>query len=207
MKAKKREFEDAQRGLATLGLVLKKTDWGQFWVNFSKEKGGTEETGYYTDGVTAEDLRDAVATGKVMAQEGQIQGSRSALMVDRSAASQALDRVADHLERLRPEIPREASHLRGLALRLDRVANTLEAEQEVTERVSRIENELDDLGVDFTVAPNSEGRQSTCIYAYKGQLNSREEASVLGRIAKQHGSLFENIRNNRAYKITVPHHV
>lgn len=127
--------------------------------------------------------------------------------MNRFSASQTLDRVSDHLERLRKEIPREASNLRGLAIRLDRVANTLEAEQEATERVSNIENELDDLGVDFTVAPNSEGRQSTCIYAYKGQLNSHDEAAVLGRIAKKHGSTFENMRNNRTYKITVPHHV
>lgn len=121
--------------------------------------------------------------------------------------TEAIDRVANQIQGLGREIPQEAKNLRKIALRLDRVANTLEAEQEATERVSKIENELDDLGVDFTVAPNSAGKQATCIYAYKGQLNSRDEASVLGRIAKKHDSLFENTRNTRAYKITVPHHV
>jgi hypothetical protein len=121
------------------------------------------------------------------------------------ASSEVIDRVATQLENLGKAIPREASNLRGMALRLDRVANTLEAEQEATERVSKIENELDDLGVDFTVAPNSSGKQASYIHVYKGQLGSRDEASVLGRIAKKHGSTLEN--GNRAYKITVPHHV
>jgi len=127
--------------------------------------------------------------------------------MDNSEASKALDRISDHLERLGPEMPREAgSILRSMASQLDRVANTLESEKEVTDRVSQIENELDGLGVDFTVGPNSSGKQATCIYAYKGQLNSPDEADVLGRIAKKHGSLFEN-GNPRAYKITVPHPV
>jgi hypothetical protein len=121
------------------------------------------------------------------------------------SSSQTLDRVSDHLEALRQHMPREASNLRGLALRLDRVSNTLEAEEETTDRVSKIESELDNLGVDFTVAPNSSGKQATCIFAYKGQLNSRDEASVLGRIAKKHGSTLEN--GSRAYKITIPHPV
>lgn len=135
-----------------------------------------------------------------MAQAG-LTASKSARM----EASQALDRISSHLEGLGQAIPREASNLRGIALRLDRVANTLEAEQEATDRVSKIESELDGLGVDFTVAPNSSDKQATCIFAYKGQLNSRDEASVLGRIAKKHGSTLEN--GNMAYKITVPHHV
>jgi hypothetical protein len=92
-----------------------------------------------------------------------------------------------------------------MVLRLDRVANTLEAEQEATERVSQIENELDNLGVDFTVAPNSSGKQASYIHVYKGQLGSRDEASVLGRIARKHGSTLED--GSRAYKITVPYHV
>ena len=133
-------------------------------------------------------------------ENSNVNGNR----MDRFASGKALDRISDHLEGLGKEIPREASNLRGMALRLDRMANTLEAEQEATERVSRIENELDDLGVDFTVAPNSSGKTATYIYAYKGQLNSRGEASVLGRIAKKHGSTLEN--GSRAYKITVPHY-
>ena len=149
-------------------------------------------------------LKD-VMTGRILDENRD--WSVNGATMNRFAASQALDRISDHLEALRQVMPREASNLRGLALRLDRVANTLEAEQETTERVSRIENELDDLGVDFTVAPNSAGKQATCIYAYKGQLNSSDEASVLGRIAKKHRSFFENMRDNRAYKITVPHHV
>jgi hypothetical protein len=43
-------------------------------------------------------------------------------------ASQSLDRVADHLEALCQVMPRETSNLCVLALRLDRVANTLEKE-------------------------------------------------------------------------------
>lgn len=260
-------IRDAKLEVAKLGMVLSKTEHGEFRVNF---KGGSEATAYYTD-----DLDDAVGTARLMSKE-KPKGSRSAFKwgespykveqlvdgtwvvedehgtlldgpfknrvdairvkkeleadlesgsaetdkvrykaeasrlvsrMDRLATSQALDRISDHIEGLRQQMPREASNLRGLALRLDRVANTLEAEQEVTERVSKIENELDDLGVDFTVEPTSASKQATCIYAYKGQLNSRDEASVLGRIAKKHGSLFENMRDNRTYKITVPHHV
>jgi hypothetical protein len=85
------------------------------------------------------------------------------------------------------------------------VANTLEVEEGVSERVSRIESELEELGVDFTVEPNSSNKQATCIYAYKGQLHPKEEASVLGRIAQKYDSLFESSRNNQPYKITVPH--
>jgi hypothetical protein len=254
--------KDAKLELSKLGIVISKTEHGEFRVNF---KGGSESSAYYTN-----DLGDAVGTGRLMGQQRQVQGShlasrssayfpksnlsehidaiakkykvtrerveelmrehlndveavekdlalvnkanrpKAARLVssaDRFSASQALDRISDHIENLRREMPGEASNLRGLALRLDRVANTLEAEQEATERVSRIESELDTLGVDFTVAPNSSGKQATCIFAYKGQLGSSDEASVIGRIAKKHGSLFENMRNNRTYKITVPHHV
>jgi hypothetical protein len=123
----------------------------------------------------------------------------------RFAVGEVLDRVSDHLEALRQYMPREASNLRGIALRLDRVSNTLEAEEEVIDRVSKIESELDNLGVDFTVAPNSSDKQATCIFAYRGQLNTRDEAAVLGRIAKQYGGTVEN--GSRAYKITIPHSV
>jgi hypothetical protein len=192
-------IKEAIKELQNIGIVLTKSV-GEFRVNF---RGGSEATAYYTN-----DLEDAVETGKSMKRERQPQENGQPISHGKGcSASQALDRVSDHLEALRQHMPREASNLRGLALRLDRVANTLEAEDEAIERVSRIESELDDLGVDFTVAPNSSGKTATCIYAYKGQLGSNNEAIVLGRIAKKHGSLFENIKNNRAYKITVPHHV
>jgi hypothetical protein len=265
-------IKEAKLEVSKIGMVLSKTEHGEFRVNF---KGGSEATAYYTN-----DLDDAVGTARAMKKQ-QPQGSHATAgitagghqdmmsyshsdikdmvefykdqgvtaesitsediagylgisknsavrllpkvkqllekshgpmssrslvsMVNRFASSQVLDRISDHLEALRQEMPREASNLRGLALRLDRVANTLEAEQEATDRVFKIESELDGLGVEFTVAPNSSDKQATCIYAYKGQLGSREEASVLGRIAKKHGSTLEN--GNRAYKITVPHHV
>jgi hypothetical protein len=192
-------IRDAKLELAKLGMVLSKTEYGEFRVNF---KGGSEATAYYTN-----DLEDAIGTGRLMGQQRQVQGSRSESKMDRFAASQTLDRISDHIESLRQEMPREASNLRGMALRLDRIANTLEAEQEASDRVSQVENDLEELGVDFTVEPTSSGKQATCIYAYKGQLDSRDEASVIGRIAKKYGSLFENTQNNRTYKITVPHHV
>ena len=46
----------------------------------------------------------------------------------RWSAGEAIDRVATHLENLGKAIPREASNFRGMALRLDRVSNTLEEE-------------------------------------------------------------------------------
>lgn len=125
--------------------------------------------------------------------------------MDRLAISKTLDRISDNLEGLSREIPGEAKNLRKIALRLDRVANTLEAEQGVSERVAAVEKELDDLDVDFTVAPNSWGRKATHLYVYKGQLGQQNEASVLGRVAKKHGATLEN--EQRVYKIVVPHHV
>jgi hypothetical protein len=189
-------IQQAKQELSKLGISLVKTEYGEFRVNF---KGGSEATAYYTD-----DLGDAIETAKSM-REKQPQSGRLASSANRFSASQALDRISDHLEAIRKDIPREASNLRGLALRLDRVANTLETEQGVTERVSTIEGELDDLGVDFTVAPNSSGKQATYIYALKGQTGSSDEASILGRVAKKHGCGFENSKNTRAYKITIPH--
>jgi hypothetical protein len=123
----------------------------------------------------------------------------------RLQSSKAVDRVSTQLERMKTEMPREAGRLRDLVLRLDRVANTLEVEESVSERVARIEGELEDLGVDFTVEPNSSHKEATCIYAYRGQLDPREEPSILGRVAKKYGSLFENTSQNQPYKITIPH--
>ena len=102
-------------------------------------------------------------------------------------------------------MPRAAGHLRGLILRLDRVANTLEVEESVSERVSQVENELEGLGIDFTVEPNSSHKEATCIYAYRGQLDPREEPSILGRVAQKYDSVFENTSQNQPYKITIPH--
>jgi hypothetical protein len=48
----------ARAALAQLGLVLKKTEWGDYRINWPKAR---EETAYYTD-----ELDDAVATGKRM---------------------------------------------------------------------------------------------------------------------------------------------
>lgn len=52
---------DAKATLRELGLVLKKTDYGEWRVNF---KGGPEKTAYYTS-----DLADAVGTGRAMAKK------------------------------------------------------------------------------------------------------------------------------------------
>lgn len=60
--------------------------------------------------------------------------------------SQYIDRVSDALTRIVRAGVLSVSDVKPLVIRLDRVANTLEAEQEATERVSKIESELDDLG-------------------------------------------------------------
>jgi hypothetical protein len=123
---------------------------------------------------------------------------------DRFAASQALDRISDHIEGLRREIPREASNLRGIALRLDRVANTLEEEQGVSERVSKVEEDLEGLGLEFTLGPtSSQNRRSADIFVYRGQLG-RNEASVLGNLARKHGAVFDSPGSARAHRIIVP---
>lgn len=110
-------IRDAKLELSKLGMILKKTEWGDFQVNF---KGGSKYSAYYTD-----DLDDAVATARLM-YEKQPKSSRLVSSMNRFSASKTLDHISDHLDQLRQEIPREASNLRGMALRLDRVANTID---------------------------------------------------------------------------------
>lgn len=56
-----RSLAAARNVLGPLGLEIKlSSEWGEFRVNF---KGGREATAYYTD-----DLDDAVATGRAMAE-------------------------------------------------------------------------------------------------------------------------------------------
>ncbi len=52
--------KDAIKILSALGIALKKTEYGEYRVNY---KGGREASAYYTT-----DLNDAVGTGKNMAQ-------------------------------------------------------------------------------------------------------------------------------------------
>lgn len=62
---RKSPFELAQAALRELGLVIKRTDYGEYRVNY---KGGDEGTAYYTD-----DLDDAVVTGQHMAKHASPQ--------------------------------------------------------------------------------------------------------------------------------------
>lgn len=53
----------AKAYLRPLGIVITKTAYGEYRVNF---KGGREETAYYTN-----DLKDAVGTGAAMTKWGR----------------------------------------------------------------------------------------------------------------------------------------
>ncbi len=50
--------KEAMKALKNVGIVLKRTEYGEYRVNF---KGGKEASAYYTD-----DLQDAIDTGMAM---------------------------------------------------------------------------------------------------------------------------------------------
>ena len=54
-------IKQAKEELKQLGITLRKTEDGQYRVNYAN---GTEETAYYAD-----DITDAVTTGKAMSAE------------------------------------------------------------------------------------------------------------------------------------------
>lgn len=58
---KKMTLKEAQKWAQSKGLVLKKSEDGEYVMNY---KGGKEATAYYTN-----DLADAVGTGEIMCKE------------------------------------------------------------------------------------------------------------------------------------------
>jgi hypothetical protein len=58
-------LKQAKAELKPLGITITyKSTWNEYRVNFQQNRGGSEDTAYYTD-----DREDAVATGREMARE------------------------------------------------------------------------------------------------------------------------------------------
>jgi hypothetical protein len=126
-----------------------------------------------------------------------------------SRAAQRLDDIADHLQAMAPNLPREASsHLKNILVRLDRVSNSLEQQRSrrgSASRVAEIESELESAGLDFSVDPNIQSRDSTSLFISKGQDDPRREAEILGGIAGKHHLLLDSRGSQRVHKLTIPH--
>lgn len=110
--------------------------------------------------------------------------------MEKLVISSEIDKVSDGLARLGYYLPRHASSIKSLLVRLDRVANQADKDLKKLSRktagLGEVEEELERNGFDFSVQPGS-GITGTVYSVYKGQMDPRHEVQKLKEIAEKHG--------------------